>query len=315
MRGIMMSTTMRSGRSASAMASPSAPSRAVSTRKPSATSAYSISSTRSGSSSTSRIVAVSAGSGGGIGGGSVWGQATRAALEQCDAPRATGGPRSLGRPATAPMPVDQLLYVLDLTGVAVFAASGALAAGRKHLDLFGVYVLAVVTATGGGTLRDVLLDRHPVFWIADPVVLVVALAAASVTVAAARWGTPRPRLLRIADALGLGLFAVAGAQAAEAAGAPAVIVVVMGMMTGTFGGVIRDVLTGEIPLILRPGRLYATAAALGPAVYLGLKAVGVGAALAAAVGAVATIGLRFAAILLGIRLPVFILDVEPDDSV
>ncbi|HEX9953173.1 MAG TPA: trimeric intracellular cation channel family protein [Rubricoccaceae bacterium] len=213
------------------------------------------------------------------------------------------------------VPLDTLLYGLDLAGVAVFAASGALAAGRKHLDLFGVYVLAVVTSTGGGTLRDVLLDRHPVFWIADPSVFHVAIAAATATVAVARWGTPNPRLLRIADALGLGLFAVSGAQAAEATGISPVIVVVMGMMTGTFGGVIRDVLTGEIPLILRPGRLYATAAALGPAVYLGLKALGMAGAWAAAAGAAATIAVRFAAILFRIRLPVFILDVEPDDNI
>ena len=213
------------------------------------------------------------------------------------------------------MPSVALLPALDLVGDAGFAVSGALAAGRKHLDLFGVYVLAVVTATGGGTLRDVLLDRHPVFWVARPSVLVVALVAATATVAFARWGTPAPRLLRIADALGLGLFAVAGAQAAEAAGVPPLIVVVMGMMTGTFGGVLRDVLTSQIPLVLRPGRLYATAAALGPAVYLALKAAGMEAVWAAAIGSAATIAVRFAAILLGIRLPVFVLDQEPDDNV
>ena len=213
------------------------------------------------------------------------------------------------------MTTAALLYALDLAGVAVFAVSGALAAGRKHLDLFGVYVLAVVTATGGGTLRDVLLDRHPVFWIADPGVLGVALAAATATVAVARWGVIAPRVLRIADALGLGLFAVSGAQAAEATGVHVVIVVVMGMMTGTFGGVIRDVLTSEIPLVLRPGRLYATAAALGPVVYLSLKALGMAGAWAAAAGAAATIAVRFAAILFRIRLPVFVLDAEPDDNV
>jgi uncharacterized membrane protein YeiH len=213
------------------------------------------------------------------------------------------------------VPSVALLSVLDLVGVAVFAVSGALAAGRKHLDLFGVYVLAVVTATGGGTLRDVLLDRHPVFWVARPAVLIVALGAATATVAFARWGTPAPRLLRIADALGLGLFAVAGAQAAEATGVPPLIVVVMGMMTGTFGGVLRDVLTSQIPLVLRPGRLYATAAALGPAVYLALKSAGMEAVWAAAIGSAATITLRFAAILFRIRLPVFILDQEPDDNV
>ncbi len=213
------------------------------------------------------------------------------------------------------MRIETLLYALDLTGVGVFAVSGALAAGRKRLDLFGVYVLAVVTSVGGGTLRDVLLGRDPIFWIADPRVLIVALVAATATVALARWGTPNPRLLRVADALGLGLFAVSGAQAAEAAGVPVLIVVVMGMMTGTFGGVLRDVLTSEIPLILRPGRLYATAAALGPAVYLVLKAVGMAGAAAAALGAAATIAVRFAAILYGLRLPVFILEAEPDDMV
>jgi uncharacterized membrane protein YeiH len=195
-----------------------------------------------------------------------------------------------------------LLYALELAGVAVFAVSGALAAGRKRLDLLGVYVLAVVTAVGGGTLRDLLLDRT-VFWTRDSAYLVVILSAATATVAFARWGTPRPRLLRIADALGLGLFAVSGAQAAEAVGVPPLLVVVMGVMTGTFGGVIRDVLTGEIPLILRPGRLYATAAALGPAVYLALQALGV-----------ATVALRFAAILFRLRLPVFVIENAPDDD-
>ena len=209
------------------------------------------------------------------------------------------------------VPIETLLVALDLAGVAVFAVSGALAAGRKHLDLFGVVVLAVVTALGGGTLRDVLLDRTP-FWFADTAPLLVALGAATLTVAFARFGTPNPRLLRLADALGLGLFAVSGAQAAEATGVPAVIVVVLGMMTGTFGGVIRDVLTSEIPLILRPGRLYATAAALGPAVYLALRAGGMAGAYAAAIGAAATVALRLAAILFRLRLPVFILDVEPD---
>lgn len=208
-----------------------------------------------------------------------------------------------------------LLQALDLAGVAVFAVSGALAAGRKRLDLLGVYVLAVVTAVGGGTLRDVLLDRSPVFWTRGSATLAVILAAATATVAFARWGTPNPRLLRIADALGLGLFAVSGAQAAEAVGVPPLIVVVMGVMTGTFGGAIRDVLTGEIPLILRPGRLYATAAALGPVVYLVLQAAGVAPGVAAGVGVAATVALRFAAILFGLRLPVFVVESEPDDEV
>ena len=212
------------------------------------------------------------------------------------------------------MLTPSLLYALDLAGVSVFAVSGALAAGRKRLDLLGVYVLAVVTAIGGGTLRDVLLDRQPVFWTRDPAYLTVILVAATATVAVARWGTPSPRLLRIADALGLGLFAVSGAQAAEAVGVPPLLVVVMGVMTGTFGGVIRDVLTRDIPLILRPGRLYATAAALGPVVYLLMQALGLPAGIAAGLGAAATVALRFAAILFGLRLPVFVIESVPDDD-
>lgn len=198
--------------------------------------------------------------------------------------------------------------------MAVFAVSGALAAGRKRLDLLGVYVLAVVTAVGGGTLRDLLLDRHPVFWVDDATYLVVVVAAATATVALARWGTPRPRLLRLADALGLGLFAVSGAQAAEAAGVPALLVVVMGMMTGTFGGLVRDVLTSEIPLILRPGRLYATAAALGPVVYLALQAAGAAVGPAVAAGIAATVALRVAAIVFHLRLPVFVVENTSDDD-
>lgn len=206
-----------------------------------------------------------------------------------------------------------LFYVLDLVGVGVFAVSGALAAGRKHLDLFGVYVLAVVTAIGGGTLRDLLLNRR-VFWVDDSAYLVVIFAAATATVALARWGTPPPRMLRFADALGLGLFAVSGAIAAEMEGVAPLLVVVMGTMTGTFGGLIRDVLTTEIPLILRPGRLYATAAALGPALYLLLKAAGVPSSAAVVLGIAATITLRFLAIFRHWRLPVFVVENEPNDD-
>ncbi len=119
----------------------------------------------------------------------------------------------------------------------------------------------------------------------------------------------------MADALGLGLFAVSGAQAAEAAGVAPLIVVIMGMMTGTFGGLIRDVLTTEIPLILRPGRLYATAAALGPVVYLGAQALGAASGTALVLGALSTVALRFAAILFGLRLPVFVVEQVPDDDV
>src|SRR5688500_6870320 len=127
-------------------------------------------------------------------------------------------------------------YLLDLVGVGVFAISGALAAGRKSLDLLGVVVIAVVTAIGGGTLRDLLLDRHPIFWIADPLYVVVIACAALATVAWTRRFRPPVNMLVIADALGLALFSVAGAQIAQDAGVSPVIVVIMGTMTGTAGG-------------------------------------------------------------------------------
>jgi uncharacterized membrane protein YeiH len=203
-----------------------------------------------------------------------------------------------------------LAYVLDLIGVAVFAVSGALAAGRRGLDLLGVLVLATVTAIGGGTIRDVLLDRHPIFWLADPVYLIVIVGAALLTVAYARW-RPAPRAaLLVADALGLALFSVVGAQIAEAAHLPAVSGVLLGTVTGTAGGVVRDVLTAEVPLILRRGNLYASAAIAGTTCYFLLEAIGVERGAAALIGMATCALLRFASIWWGLQLPVFQLGEE-----
>ncbi|MEQ9398020.1 MAG: trimeric intracellular cation channel family protein [Longimicrobiales bacterium] len=197
-----------------------------------------------------------------------------------------------------------ILYLLDLLGVAVFAASGALAAGRKSLDLLGVVVIGAVTAIGGGTIRDLLLDRT-VFWIADPTYLWVILGAALLTVAwTARFKPPR-NSLAIADALGLGLFAVGGAQVAEEAGVGAIIVVLLGTMTGVAGGVVRDVLTNDVPMILRRGDLYASAAIAGTSLYLVLGAVGMPRDTAALVGMATIVALRLAAIIWGLSLPTF----------
>lgn len=197
-----------------------------------------------------------------------------------------------------------ILRLLDLLGVAVFAASGALAAGRKSLDLLGVLVIAAVTAIGGGTLRDLLLDRT-VFWMADPAYLWVILGAALLTVGWTHRFRPPRNALAIADALGLGLFAVGGAQVAEAAGMSGIIVVLLGTMTGVAGGVIRDVLVNDVPMILRRGDLYASAAIGGTALYLVLGSAGVPRDAAALVGMATIVALRLAAIILGLRLPVF----------
>ena len=195
-------------------------------------------------------------------------------------------------------------HVLDLVGVAVFAVSGALAAGRTGLDLLGVVVIAALTAVGGGTLRDVLLDRHPIFWIADPAYVVVIGVSALLTVVWVRAHPPPGTALLVADAFGLGLFAMSGAQVAEAARVSPVIVVLMGTMTGVAGGVLRDVLCGRIPLVLQRD-LYATAAIAGVSLYLATEGVGVGRPAAFAAGMVVVIALRLLAIAWGLQLPVF----------
>lgn len=209
-----------------------------------------------------------------------------------------------------------LLYTLDLLGVAVFAVSGALAAGRRRLDLLGVAVLAVVTAVGGGTLRDVLLDRHPIFWIDDPAYLAVILSAAAATVLWVRHRqriavAPPRRALDVADAFGLALFALSGAQIAQDAGLHPLLVVVMATMTGSAGGVIRDVLANETPLLIRPGELYATTCIAGTAVYLALDAGGLARPAASLVGMGVVAALRLAAMRWGVRLPAFHI---PDDD-
>jgi uncharacterized membrane protein YeiH len=202
------------------------------------------------------------------------------------------------------------LQLIQFIGVAVFAISGALTAGRKSLDLLGVVVIATVTAIGGGTLRDLLLDRHPVFWIAEPAYLYVILAAALLTIPYTRRFPPPERTLLIADALGLAFFSISGAQIAEAAGVAGIGAVIMGTMTGAAGGVLRDVLCVEIPLVLRPGRLYATTAITGIAVYLLLQGV-LPVGIPALIGMACIAALRIASILWDLTLPVFTLT-DPD---
>jgi uncharacterized membrane protein YeiH len=203
-----------------------------------------------------------------------------------------------------------MLHLLEFVGVAVFAVSGALAAGRKKLDFLGVVVIATVTAIGGGTLRDLLLDRHPVFWIAQPGYLYVTLAAALLTVPYTRRFRTPDRSLAYADALGLALFTISGSQIAERLGLPAIIVVLMGTLTGVAGGVLRDVLTAEIPLILRRGRFYATAAIAGIVLYLLLELV-IDRTAAALGGMFAIAALRIAAIHWDLTLPVYSVPDEP----
>lgn len=189
-------------------------------------------------------------------------------------------------------------------GTAVFAATGALAAGRKRMDLFGIIVVAIVTAIGGGTVRDVILGIRPVLWISDPMYVVVATAAALVTFVAARHLSKAHPLLLIFDAFGLAFFTVIGCQKAFAMHVPYVIVVVMGVITGVAGGIIRDLLCGEIPLVLRK-EIYATASLLGGIVLVALRHFDVSRGVSVIIAAAAVLMLRLAAIYWQLSLPVF----------
>lgn len=200
---------------------------------------------------------------------------------------------------------------LDLIGVAASAIAGALVAGRRQFDWLGVAVVAGVTAIGGGTVRDLLLDRT-VFWIANPSYLQAALAATAFTLLYARSRRIPERVLESADALGLALFGIAGARIALGLGHDGVIAVVMGVITGSFGGLLRDVLCNDIPMIFRQGQFYATAIILGCSLYVLLIGLGMESNLAAGAGMLAILSLRIAAIVWNLRLPVFRL--PPEDK-
>ena len=165
------------------------------------------------------------------------------------------------------MDVTDLIAVLDLGAVFVFAISGALLAGRKQMDVFGMTVVAFVTGVGGGTLRDVLLDR-PVFWLVDGRYLLCALAATMLVFVAGSTIERGTRPLAWLDAIGLAIAAPLGVAAARSVDAGWPVVLVMAMVTGSFGGLIRDVICQEPPMVLHR-EVYATAALLGAAAYLG----------------------------------------------
>lgn len=162
------------------------------------------------------------------------------------------------------------LQIVDALGVLTFALSGLMTARRYDMDLVGLFVVALATAFGGGTLRDLLLDRTPLFWIEHDFYAMGILLLAIVFALVPATGRVPERALLVADAVGLGLFAVSGAGFALAAGTSLFIAALMGVVTGTFGGVIRDVLCNEVPSLFRQSPLYATCAFVGALLYLGL---------------------------------------------
>lgn len=199
--------------------------------------------------------------------------------------------------------MEQLLYWCDLIGIVVFAFTGVLAAGHKQMDLFGAVVLACVTATGGGTIRDMILNI-PVFWLQDSYYLWLAAGTGIISFYLIRYLQVPMRLLMIADAMGLAVFVVIGTQKVLELGHSPAIAMVMGVMTGTFGGLIRDILAGDIPLLLRR-EIYATAALSGSAVLVILDASGkLPGELVAAIAILVTLSIRLAALKWNLSAPV-----------
>jgi uncharacterized membrane protein YeiH len=200
------------------------------------------------------------------------------------------------------MLLEATLRWLDLAGVAVFAASGALVASRKQMDAVGFVVIAAVTGFGGGTLRDLLLGRTPVFWLRAPELVAVAALVAVLVFFAAHRVENRFRVLLWFDAVGLALYAVLGAEIALLAGADPWAAVLLGVVTASFGGILRDVICNEVPLILRR-EIYLTAAAIGAATFVALRPEGIWREPAFLAGAAACFGIRAAALARGWSLP------------
>lgn len=198
-----------------------------------------------------------------------------------------------------------ILTVLDYASVLVFALTGALAASRAQLDIVGFAFLAALTSVGGGTVRDLLLGRDPIFWIADPGYILLATGAALIVFLTAHLMESRLRWLLWLDSFALAVAVAAGTGVAMQLGQPAVIVALMGVATGCLGGLMRDVVANEVPVVLRQGELYATAALAGSTLALGLQAAGFAEPLNLLGCATLTWALRAGSLRFGWALPVY----------
>jgi uncharacterized membrane protein YeiH len=208
---------------------------------------------------------------------------------------------------TAPplaLPPEAVLALLDYASVAVFALTGALVASRAQLDVVGFIFVASLTALGGGTLRDIILDRPPL-WLADPLLLGVASLAAVAVFFGAHRLESRYRALEWLDACALAIAVPAGVGVALASGMGWPVVLVMGMVTGCMGGLMRDVVCNEVPLVLKQGELYVTCAAAGGVAAILAGVAGLSGAPALVLCAVVTFTLRAGSLGFGWRLPVY----------
>jgi uncharacterized membrane protein YeiH len=170
-----------------------------------------------------------------------------------------------------------LIKILEILAILVGAFSGFFEARKKKMDVVGVFTVAFITAFGGGTLRDILLDKRPLFWVThqEYAILIFVLALVAAPVLRMLHKIASERVIVVADALGLGLFSIVGVSEALDAGMPIFIASMMGVITGIFGGVLRDIVCNEIPMVLRDGRPYAICSFIGCWMYLLMQKTGI----------------------------------------
>lgn len=197
-----------------------------------------------------------------------------------------------------------LLLVVYLVAIATEAMSGALAAGRRNMDVFGVAVIAFVTALGGGTIRDVVLGNFPIGWTQHPEYVYLVVAAGLATIVLARFMHHMKRVFLMLDAMGLVAFSLIGCNIALQLGYPLVVVIMAGMLTGISGGILRDLLCNQVPVVFRR-ELYASVSLFVCALFLALRAFGVDADLNTLLCFVVGFGFRMLALRFGWKLPTF----------
>ncbi|NUO87240.1 MAG: trimeric intracellular cation channel family protein [Cupriavidus sp.] len=198
-----------------------------------------------------------------------------------------------------------ILHIMEVIGVLAFAVSGVVDARKQRLDVVGTFVVAFATAFGGGTVRDVLLDRRPFYWVDHEgyvlLIFVMSFGASLVLRVVSRVASDRAMI--VADAIGLGLFSVTGASLALVAQMTPTVAVMMGIISAVFGGVVRDVLCNEVPMILRDRSPYATCSFIGCWIYIGMTWLEVQQESALLTGALAIIAMRLASVRYGWKLP------------
>ena len=200
--------------------------------------------------------------------------------------------------------LQNYIYIFDLLGTMSCAVSGVLVATRLRMDPFGILVIAAVTAVGGGSLRDMMMGATPVFWIHDNNYIYTIFVSVLVSVLwLRRLHKIPPYLLLMWDAFGLAIFTIVGAQKAMLLGFSPLIIVAMGCVTGVVGGMIRDILTGQIPFVLQK-EIYATASLFGALLYVGCSYIGFDPIMVMVIAMSGALSLRLAAMYWHISLPI-----------